>query len=148
LALYAITGRDLREHDYAAALAHLAEAARIATAAQDPGAQADVVRARAHLYWRHMLMAESADEYARACAMLEQAGELYKLANARTWHALALVALGRFAEADAILVGLAEYCERVGDPGALFAARRARGYIDVARSGDLEQYNAFAAEDL
>ncbi|HEY8521164.1 MAG TPA: AAA family ATPase [Gammaproteobacteria bacterium] len=147
-ALYAITGRDLRQHDYDAALAHLAEAARIAAAAEDLGAQADVVRARAHLYWRHMLMVESADEYARACTMLEQAGELYKLANARTWHALALVALGRFAQADAILDGLAEYCERVGDPGALFAARRAGGYIDVARSGDLERYNAFAAADL
>jgi hypothetical protein len=148
LAFFAMTGCDLRQHDYAAAHAQLRDAAQIAEAAHDRGACGEVIGRIAHLYWRHALMAESAADYERACAVLEEAGDLYTLAHARAWHVLALVALGRFADAAARAAGLEQYCERVGDPGALFATRRARGYMDFAMTADLTRWNEFAAGDL
>lgn len=148
LALHAMTGCDLRLHDYAAAHAQLEEAARVAEAARDRGSYGDVLSRIAHLHWRHALMAESAAVYERACVVLDEAHDAYALASARAWRVLALVALGRFAEAGAQLEGLEQYCERVGDPGALFAARRARGYMDLPLTGNLERFHAFASADL
>jgi class 3 adenylate cyclase len=148
LAFHAITGCDLRVHDYAAAHEQLEEAARIAEAAHDRGAYGEALGRTAHLYWRHMRMSDSAAMYDRACELLEGAGDAYALAHARAWHVLALVALGRFADATGRLEGLEQHCERVGDPGALFATRRARGYMDLATTGDLERFRAFATADL
>jgi predicted ATPase/class 3 adenylate cyclase len=148
LAFYAMQGCDLRLHDYATAHDRLREAAQIAEAAHDRAAYGDVVGRTAHLYWRHALMAESAAHYERACALLDEAGSAYALAHARAWHMLALVALGRFADAAAVGQGLEQYCERVGDPGAVFATRRAHGYMDFAMTGNLARWNAFATADL
>jgi tetratricopeptide (TPR) repeat protein len=93
-------------------------------------------------------MPDSAARYAQACDALAAAGARYTLAEAETWHALVLVALGRFNEAEKKLDGLEQACERVGNPGALFGAKRARGFMDIAATGDLERWNAFAAADL
>jgi tetratricopeptide (TPR) repeat protein len=148
LAFHAMQGCDLRLHDYAAAHEQLQEAASLAAAARDGAAHGEALGRMAHLYWRHMLMSDCAALYERVCSLLEEAGDAYALANARAWHGLALVALGRFADATARLEGLEQYCERVGDPGALFATRRARGYMDLAMTGDVERFGAFAAADL
>ena len=148
LAFHAMTGCDLRLHDYAAAHEQLREAARVAEVARDGAAHGEALGRTAHLYWRHMRMSDCAALYERACGLLEEAGDAYALAHARAWHVLALVALGRFADATARLEGLEQYCERVGDPGALFATRRARGYMDLTMTGDLERFCAFATADL
>jgi tetratricopeptide (TPR) repeat protein len=143
-----MTGCDLRLHDYAAARELLHEAARIAETAGDRGALGEVLGRTAHLFWRHMQMSESAATYERACALLEEAHDAYALAHARAWYVLALVAVGRFSDAQLHLDGLEQYCERVGDPGALFATRRARGYMDLPMTGDVERFHAFATADL
>jgi tetratricopeptide (TPR) repeat protein len=148
LAFHAMTGCDLRLLDYAAAHAQLEEAARLAEAAGDRGAYGEALGRLAHLYWRHTLMADSAAVYERACTALAEAHDDYALAHARAWRVLALVALGRFADATAGLEGLEAHCERVGDPGALFAARRARGYMDLPTTGDLDRFREFAEADL
>lgn len=148
LALFAITGCDVGAEDYATGLEQLGRAAEIARAANDEIAYGEVVSATAHLHWRHMRMRESAAEYERARALLERAGEPYALANARAWHVLALVALGRFVDAEARADDVVARCERAGDIGAVFAARRALGYMDFARTGDLGRWNEFASADL
>jgi hypothetical protein len=148
LAFHAMTGCDLRLLDYSAAHVQLEEAVRLAETAGDRGAYGEALGRIAHLYWRHTRMAECASVYERACDALVAAHDDYALAHARAWHALALVALGRFAGAKAQLEGLETYCERVGDLGALFATRRARGYMDLPMTGDLERFRAFAAADL
>lgn len=148
LAFCSMVGADMRDHDFAEAVDLFGEAARIAAESGDQAALGGVLSQHAHIYWRTWQMVDSAAHYARACETLEAAGAQYALAEARTWHALALVALGRFHEAAKMLDGLEQACERVGNPGALFAARRARAFMDIAATGNLERWNAFAAADL
>ena len=148
LAFLAMIGADTRDHDFAAAVDLLGEAARVAAASGDRATLGAVLSRHAHLYWRTGQMVDSAAHYVRACETLKAAGALYALADADTWHALALVALGRLDEAAKKLEGLEQVCQRVGNPGALFAARRAHAFIDITTTGNLERWNAFAAADL
>ena len=148
LAFLAMIGADTRDHDFATAVDLFGEAARVAAESGDQAALGAVLSQHAHLYWRSSQMAESTARYAAACETLEAAGARYALAEADTWHALTLIALGRFDEAEKKLAGLEQACERVGNPGALFAARRARAFLDIAATGNLERWNAFAAADL
>ncbi len=148
LAFFAMTGSDAGIDDYNAAATRFDEAARMAESIGDRAALGLVSSHRAHFHWRHKLMADCAAEYQRACELLEATGELYALAQARTWRALALIALGRFAEAAAMTDGLDAYCERVGDFGSVFAARRARAFMDVTMTGDFARWEAFARADL
>jgi tetratricopeptide (TPR) repeat protein len=143
-----MTGSDAGIDDYDTAIERLDEAARMAEEIGDRAALGLVSSHRAHFHWRHKLMVDCAAEYERACELLESAGEAYALAQARTWRVLALVALGRFTEAATMVEGLDAYCERVGDFGSVFGARRARAFMEVTTTGDLTRWQEFAAADL
>jgi class 3 adenylate cyclase/tetratricopeptide (TPR) repeat protein len=147
-AYFAASGNDFGVHDYQTAQRQIDEALEIAARTGDPATLGRVLSQRAHIYWRHMLMASCAKEYERALEALDKVRDTSAVAHARAWLFLARVALGEFDKAARGAEGLEQFCERAGELGPLFATRRARAFMNVTVTGDLAQWNDFAAADL
>ena len=64
------------------------------------------------------------------------------------FDAIALVDVGRFAEALSIQAELEPLAERLGNHGALMQARRVRAMVDFCTAPDLAALEAFARADL
>ncbi len=98
--------------------------------------------------WGWMHQAESAEAGLESAELLRAAGDLWEVASVLGFTAIALVDVGRFAEALSVQAELEPLAERIGNHGALMQAGRVRAMIDFCTAPDLAALGAFARADL
>jgi hypothetical protein len=90
--------------------------------------------------------ADAADACLRAGPLLRAAGNLWDLAMALGFGAIALTELGRLDEATERVAEMTPLAQKIGHFGAIWMLVAARGAIHSARASDLEAYSEWARE--
>ena len=98
--------------------------------------------------WGWMHQAESAEAGLESAELLRAAGDLWNVASVLGFAGIALVDVGRFAEARSVEAELEPLAERLGNHGAVMQARRIRAMVDFCTAPDLAALEAFARADL
>jgi len=96
--------------------------------------------------WMHQ--AECAEAGLEAAELLRGAGDLWGWTSALGWATIALVDIGRFAEALALQPEHRDLSERLGNHGALMQARRVPAMVAFCTAPDLTAQEAFLRADL
>ncbi|HEX6380713.1 MAG TPA: AAA family ATPase, partial [Acidimicrobiia bacterium] len=126
----------------------LSQALAIADQLGDPAVRGACLLGRSLNRWGWMHQAESVEAGLESAELLRAAGDLWGVASVQGFNAIALVDVGRFAEAKSVQAELEPLAERLGNHGALMQARRVRAMADFCTAPDLAALEAFARADL
>ncbi|MGH7361934.1 MAG: tetratricopeptide repeat protein, partial [Candidatus Methylomirabilales bacterium] len=103
--------------------------------------------AKAVAHWVFTERRESAEAGGRAVELLREAGDLWRLVAASGFLVLSLVYLGRFEEALRVGQEFGPLAERLGNSASMMQHRRSPALVDLFTTGDVDRFEAFAADD-
>jgi DNA-binding SARP family transcriptional activator len=96
--------------------------------------------------WMHQ--AECAEAGLESAELLRAAGDQWGVASVLGFATIAVVDVGRFADALSIQAEHEALCERLGNHAALMQARRVRAMVDFCTAPNLAALEAFAHADV